>query len=123
MKLLRSGASFPVEVSEAEVLPPPSAAHVVGGTETRIVFEDGACAVVLASYPEHRGLVLHSLAVAVLFYCTSCRRQAEATVLATRGAELVCPGCYGWLGSDEAATEPDLVPGEGIPVQRLTGTE
>jgi hypothetical protein len=104
--------------------PTPSVVHVAGGADARIVFADGDCATVLASYPEHHGLILHSLSAAVLFSCTSCRRSCEATVIATRGTDLVCPACYGRLGSDEAGAEPDLLPtADGIPVQRLTRNE
>lgn len=123
MKPRRSEADSPATTPAADLRPAPSAAHVTGGADTRIVFEDGDCATVLASYPEHRGLILHSLAAAVRFCCTSCGRAGEATVIATRGVDLVCPGCYGRLGSDEAGPEPDLVSTDGIPAQRLTSSE
>lgn len=72
--------------------------HVVGDPSHRIVLADGTAVEILASYPVRPDAGLYSIATAIEFGCAQCCQGCEATLVAVRDHQLLCPGCYGSLG-------------------------
>lgn len=86
-------------MSMASQAPPTGAGsvHIVGDPCHRIVVPDGVAVDVLASYPVRPDADLYSLAAAIVFRCSRCEADREATLIAVRDRWLVCPGCYASL--------------------------
>ncbi|WP_298179231.1 hypothetical protein [Saccharomonospora sp.] len=93
-------------MSSAPQAPPVGAGwvHVVGDPGHRIVLADGMAVEVLASYPVRPDAGLYSIASAIEFRCAQCCEECEATLVAVRDHQLLCPRCYGALGAVQTPT-------------------